>query len=63
MAIGGQWKVVTPYGVVTVFAKSAAQAASRGKWKAVHNEFNFPSRAQEMLAVRECEVFEVTKVD
>lgn len=62
-AIGGKWRVVTPYGVVTVFATSEAHAASRGKWKAVHVEFNFPNKAQEMIAVRECEVFEVRRVD
>lgn len=61
--LGCQWKVVTPYGVVTVFAKSRAQAISRGKWKAVHTEYTFQNRAQEMEAVRECEVFEVRKAD
>ena len=57
-----QWRVVTDCGTVTVVAKSEAQAASRGKWKAVHAEYTFQGRAEEMAAVRDCEVYRVERV-
>lgn len=58
-----QWRVVTSYGVVTVFAKSEAQAMNRAKWKAVHAAFHFRNRAEELTSVRECEVFRLERID
>ena len=51
-----KWQVATMLGVVTVWASSEAQARSRGKWKAVHRACFFRRRADELAAVRECEV-------
>lgn len=51
-----RWQVATMVGVVVVWASSEAQARSRGKWKAVHQACVFRNRADEMAAVRDCEV-------
>ena len=53
------WRAVTSEGTVTVWAKSQAQAVSRAKWKAVHAAYSFRSRAEEMAAVRDCEIYEL----
>ncbi len=58
-----QWRVVTAFGVVTVFAKSEAQAMNRAKWKAAHASFVFRNRADELKCVRECEVFRLERID
>ena len=60
--VSHKWKVATMLGVVTVWAGSEAQARSRGKWKAVHMGHTFRSRAEEMAAVRDCDVMEVKQL-
>lgn len=57
-----KWRVVTMIGTVTVWADSEAQARSRGKWKAVHAGFTFRNRAEELSAVRDCDVLEVKQL-
>ena len=57
-----RWKVDTDLGTVTVWAESEAQARSRGKWKAVHQRFDCVSRAEVLMAVRDCEVYEVARL-
>ena len=57
-----KWRVVTIIGTVTVWADSEGQARSRGKWKAVHTEYTFRNRAEELLAVRDCDVLEVKQL-
>ena len=57
-----KWLVVTMLGVVTVWADSEAQARSRGKWKAVHTEYIFRNWAEELSAVRDCDVLEVKQL-
>ena len=57
-----KWRVVTIIGAVTVWADSEAQARSRGKWKAVHAGYTFRNRAEELAAVRDCDVLEVKQL-
>lgn len=57
-----QWQATTSDGVVSVWAESEKQARSRAKWKAAHEARNFRNRAEEMIAVRECEVYKITEV-
>ena len=57
-----KWRVVTMIGTVTVWADSEAQTRSRGKWKAVHAEYTFRNRAEELAAVRDCDVLEVKQL-
>ena len=57
-----QWRVATMLGVVEVWANSEAQARSRGKWKAVHVAYKFYNRAEELIAVRDCEVVSVKQL-
>lgn len=60
--VNHKWRVVTMLGVVTVWADSEAQARSRGKWKAVHAGYTFRNRAEELAAVRDCDVLEVKQL-
>lgn len=57
-----KWQVATSDGVVAVWAESEKQARSRAKWKAAHAERLFRSRAEEMTAVRDCEVYKVEEI-
>lgn len=57
-----KWRVVTDAGTVTTWADSEAQARSRGRWKAVHEALYFRNWAEEMIAVRDCEVLEVKQL-
>ena len=57
-----EWRVSTSCGVVTVWAASEAQAMARAKWKAVHIDQVFRNLAEERIAVRDCEVYEVKRV-
>lgn len=57
-----QWQATTSDGVVTVWADSEKQARSRAKWKAAHEARMFRNRAEEMIAVRDCEVYRITEV-
>jgi len=57
-----RWRASTMLGGVTVWAKSKRQARNRAKWKAVHAKYSFRSRAEEMAAVRDCEVLEVKEL-
>lgn len=56
------WRVMTLCGPVEVWAQSESQARSRGKWKAAHMGMAFRNRAEEMTAVRECDVLEVREI-
>lgn len=57
-----KWQATTSDGVVSVWAESEKQARSRAKWKAAHEARNFRNRAEEMIAVRDCEVYRITEV-
>lgn len=57
-----RYQLETSAGVVTVWADTEAQAKNRGKWKAVHKAFTFRNRAEELTAVRECEVFALKRI-
>ena len=57
-----KWQVATSDGVVSVWAESEKQARSRAKWKAAHEARMFRNRAEEMIAVRDCEVYRITEV-
>lgn len=57
-----KWQVATSDGVVAVWAESEKQARSRAKWKAAHASRIFRNRAEEMLAVRDCEVYKVEEI-
>ena len=61
--MSSHWIAATSFGQVTVWAESEAQARSRAKWKAAHAALIFRNRAEEMSAVRECEVFAVRKIE
>ena len=57
-----KWRVTTNLGALTVWADTEAQARSRAKWKAAHERFTFISRAEELTAVRDCDVLEVKRI-
>lgn len=57
-----EWRAVTDIGVVTVWAASEAQAISRARWKAVHIDRVFRNFAEERIAVRNCEVYEIKPI-
>ena len=57
-----KWRIATMLGVVEVWANSEAQARSRGKWKAVHIAYSFRNRAEELTAVRDCDVVDVKQL-
>lgn len=57
------WWVVTNLGTVKVYANSVDQAKNRAKWKAAHARFVFRNKAEELTAVRECEVMSVTRAE
>ena len=57
------WRVDTNLGTETVYAKSINQAKNRAKWKAAHARYTFRNKAEEMTAVRECEVLKVTRAE
>lgn len=55
-----KWRAATSEGTVTVWAESEKQARSRAKWKAAHEARVFRNRAEEMIAVRDCEIYKIT---
>lgn len=57
-----KWQVVTDLETVTVWANSKGQARNRAKWKAAHNAFLFRNRAEELIAVRDCKVYEIKQL-
>ena len=57
-----RWRVVTLGGTVEVWATSESQARRWGKWKAAHMGTAFRSQAEEMTAVRDCDVLEVERI-
>lgn len=60
--MSSQWEVATDAGTVTVWAESEAQARSRGKWKAVCENFTYAKGSAAFLcAVRDCEVLTITQ--
>ena len=57
-----KWRVVTDVETVTAWANSEAQARNRAKWKAVHARWRFKNRAEELAAVRECRVLDISQL-
>ena len=57
-----KWRVTTNLGTITVWADTEAQAKSWGKWKATHERFSFATRADELTAIRDCDVLEVKQI-
>ena len=48
---------------VTVDRIAINQAKNRAKWRAAHARYTFRNKAEEMTAVRECEVLKVTRAE